>query len=216
MHRLLRHLKNVNIWLEECRKFFDHLRAMGYPVCAIDATFRRFSWNQRGKLLDLKVTSKANNFSTLYYGWIHLLQHKCSWYCAAAGTYGGEWLWYLSAASLLYTEEPQTTESRSLTVASIGRPTLICERVCSNSLERVWIYSWGNGFCRILTGHTDSPEKRPSEKQRTNTKYWWWLDCPLKYRNWKHSRTTLRLGHKAYLRRTYLEVLYTTNEYTWE
>ena len=65
------------------------------------------------KLLEPKATSKADNFFYLVQ-WMHLLQHKCTWYCAAAGTYGplalkaagwGWWLRYLSAASLLYAEE---------------------------------------------------------------------------------------------------------------
>ena len=69
MHRLLTHSSNINIWLEECHKFYDHLRARGYPARAIDATFRKVSWNQRSKLLEPKVTSKAdNNFFTLYNG----------------------------------------------------------------------------------------------------------------------------------------------------
>ena len=68
MHRLLTHSSNINIWLEECHKFYDHLRARGYPARAIDATFRKVSWNQRSKLLEPKVTSKANNFFTSYNG----------------------------------------------------------------------------------------------------------------------------------------------------
>ena len=68
MHRLLTHSSNINIWLEECHKFYDHLRARGYPARAIDATFRKVSWNQRSKLLEPKVTSKADNFFTLYNG----------------------------------------------------------------------------------------------------------------------------------------------------
>ena len=58
----------VNSWLEECRKLYNHLQARGYPACAIDATFRKVSWNQRSKLLEPKVTSKANNFFTSYNG----------------------------------------------------------------------------------------------------------------------------------------------------
>ena len=46
MHRLLTHSSKVNIWLEECSKFYYHLRARGYPACAIDAKFSKLSWNQ--------------------------------------------------------------------------------------------------------------------------------------------------------------------------
>ena len=62
----LKHSKNL---VEECRKFYDHLLAWGYPARAIDATFRKVSWNQRSKLLGPKVTSKADNFflSRVYY-----------------------------------------------------------------------------------------------------------------------------------------------------
>ena len=63
MHRLLTHSSNINIWLEECHKFYNHLRARSYP-----ATFRKVSWNPRSKLLEPKVTSKADNFFTLYNG----------------------------------------------------------------------------------------------------------------------------------------------------
>ena len=66
MHRPLTRSSNVNIWLEECRKFCDHLRARGYPARAIDAIFCKNSWNQWSKLLEPKVTSKADNFFTLY------------------------------------------------------------------------------------------------------------------------------------------------------
>ena len=45
-------LSNVNIWLEECRKFYDHLLARGYPGRAIDTTFRKVSLIQQSKLLD--------------------------------------------------------------------------------------------------------------------------------------------------------------------
>ena len=46
MHRLLTHSSNINIWLEECHKFYNHLLARGYPALAIDATFRKVAWNQ--------------------------------------------------------------------------------------------------------------------------------------------------------------------------
>ena len=36
MHRLLTHSSNINIWLEGCHKFYDHLRA-SYPACSVDA-----------------------------------------------------------------------------------------------------------------------------------------------------------------------------------
>ena len=45
-----------------CHKFYDHLRARGYPARAMDATFRKVTLNQRSKLLEPKVTSKAEAF----------------------------------------------------------------------------------------------------------------------------------------------------------
>ena len=86
MHRLLTHSSNVNIWLEECHKFYYHLRARTYPAHALDVTFRKVAWNQRIYLLEPKVTSKATTLHLVQ--WMCLLQHKCTWHCAAAGTYG--------------------------------------------------------------------------------------------------------------------------------
>ena len=51
MRRLLTHSSKVNVWLEECRKYYYHLRARGYPARAIDATFRKVSWNQTKQLV---------------------------------------------------------------------------------------------------------------------------------------------------------------------
>ena len=68
MHRLLKYSSNVNIWLEECCKFYDNLQAKGYSARAINATFRKFSWNQQIKLSGPKVTSKAENVFILYNG----------------------------------------------------------------------------------------------------------------------------------------------------
>ena len=67
MHRLLTHSRNINLWLEECHKFYDHRQARVYPASAIDAAFCKVSWNQRSKLLE-PITSKADNFFTLYNG----------------------------------------------------------------------------------------------------------------------------------------------------
>ena len=65
MHRLLTQSSNRNVRLEECRYFYDHLWALGK-----DSTFHNISWNQQSKLLEPKVTSKADNFFTsgLYNG----------------------------------------------------------------------------------------------------------------------------------------------------
>ena len=61
IHSLPTHSSNIYIWLEECRKFNDHRQARGYPARAIDATFSKVSWNQRSKLLEPNVTSKAGD-----------------------------------------------------------------------------------------------------------------------------------------------------------
>ena len=113
MHRLLTHSSNTNIWLEECHKFYYHMLARGYLACFIDATFSKVSWNQLSKLLEPKVTSKANNFFTLEGRSMRscsssipgafVLEKKHPLYSKGAGR--GWWLQYLSSVSLLYSEE---------------------------------------------------------------------------------------------------------------
>ena len=43
MRRLLAHSSNVNICLEECGKFFDHLRAQGVMVHVVLSTIEYYS-----------------------------------------------------------------------------------------------------------------------------------------------------------------------------
>ncbi len=52
MHRLLTHSSRPAVWLEECALFYSRLRKRGYPSKAIDATFRKVTWNQRSKMLE--------------------------------------------------------------------------------------------------------------------------------------------------------------------
>ena len=59
LQRLLTHSSSPTVWLEECRIFYDHLRNRGYPVKAIDASFRSVNWNQRRKMLEPKIRAKA-------------------------------------------------------------------------------------------------------------------------------------------------------------
>ena len=59
VQRLLTHFSNPSVRLEECRIFYKHLQDRGYPVKAIDSTFRVCSsnWNQRRKMLEPKTKS---------------------------------------------------------------------------------------------------------------------------------------------------------------
>ena len=59
LQRLLTHSSSPTVWLEECRIFYDHLRNRGYPVKAIDASFRSINWNQRRKMLEPKIRTKT-------------------------------------------------------------------------------------------------------------------------------------------------------------
>jgi len=61
VYRLLTHCSNAEIWIEECRKFYDHLRRRGYPAHAIRSTFRAVSWNQRPDLLKSKTQGKKES-----------------------------------------------------------------------------------------------------------------------------------------------------------
>ena len=58
LQRLLTHSSSPTVWLEDCRIFYDHLRNRGYPVKAIDASFRSINWNQRRKMLEPKTRIK--------------------------------------------------------------------------------------------------------------------------------------------------------------
>jgi hypothetical protein len=60
VQRLLTHSSNPSVWLEECRIFYEHLRNRGYPVKAINATFSSINWNQRQKILGLKVPAEGS------------------------------------------------------------------------------------------------------------------------------------------------------------
>ena len=53
--RLLTHSSTPTIWIEECRRFYDHLRRRGYPAAAIRSTFRKVSWSQRQHVLNPKM-----------------------------------------------------------------------------------------------------------------------------------------------------------------
>ena len=53
--RLLTHSSNSKVWMEECTTFYEHLRNRGYPVKAIDSSFREVNWMQCEKLLELKA-----------------------------------------------------------------------------------------------------------------------------------------------------------------
>ena len=59
VQRLLTHFSNPSVLLEECSIFYKHLQDRGYPVKAIDSTFRVCSsnWNQRRKMLEPKTKS---------------------------------------------------------------------------------------------------------------------------------------------------------------
>lgn len=46
--------------MEECAIFYEHLRNRGYPVKAIDSSFREINWLQRRKLLELKAIKSGN------------------------------------------------------------------------------------------------------------------------------------------------------------
>jgi hypothetical protein len=48
----------VKIWIEECRRFYDHLRRRGYPAAAISSTFQKVSWSQRQHVLNPKMKSE--------------------------------------------------------------------------------------------------------------------------------------------------------------
>ena len=61
--RLLTHSSTPTIWIEECRRFYDHLRRRGYPAAAISSTFRKVSWSQRQHVLNPKMKSENENFS---------------------------------------------------------------------------------------------------------------------------------------------------------
>ena len=61
VQRLLTHSSNPSVWLEECRIFYEHLRNRGYPVKAIDSTFRSINWNQRQKMLESKMLARGKN-----------------------------------------------------------------------------------------------------------------------------------------------------------
>ena len=61
VQRLLTHSSNPSVWLEECRIFYEHLRNRGYPVKAINATFSSINWNQRQKILGLKMPAEGSN-----------------------------------------------------------------------------------------------------------------------------------------------------------
>lgn len=61
LHRLLTHSSNPQVWLEECRTFYEHLRNRGYPVKAIDSSFREISWNQRRIMLEPKTAKTGND-----------------------------------------------------------------------------------------------------------------------------------------------------------
>ena len=52
LQRLLTHSSSPTVWLEECCRFYSHLRNRGYPVKAIDSSFRSVNWNQRRKMLE--------------------------------------------------------------------------------------------------------------------------------------------------------------------
>mmetsp|Transcript_17042 Transcript_17042/g.46744 ORF Transcript_17042/g.46744 Transcript_17042/m.46744 type:complete len:257 (+) Transcript_17042:1173-1943(+) len=49
--RLLTHSCNANQWLYECRTFYEHLRARGYPTKAIQEAFHNVCWNDRRRYL---------------------------------------------------------------------------------------------------------------------------------------------------------------------
>ena len=69
LHRLLTHSSSPTVWLEECRVFYDHLRNRGYPVKAIDSSFRKVNWNQRRSLLAPKTkTEQDDSFFHEYRG----------------------------------------------------------------------------------------------------------------------------------------------------
>jgi hypothetical protein len=56
MQRLLTQSSNPLVWLED-----EHLQNRGYPVKAIDATFSSINWNQRQKILGLKMPAEGTN-----------------------------------------------------------------------------------------------------------------------------------------------------------
>ena len=66
--RLLTHSSTPTIWIEECRRFYDHLRRRGYPAAAISSTFRKVSWSQRQHVLNPKMKSENEIFFATYRG----------------------------------------------------------------------------------------------------------------------------------------------------
>ena len=66
--RLLTHSSTPTIWIEECRRFYDHLRRRGYPASAISSTFQKVSWNQRQQILNPKAECENEIFFATYRG----------------------------------------------------------------------------------------------------------------------------------------------------
>ena len=51
LQRLLTHSSTPEIWMEECRKFYEHLRRRGYPHKLLFRIFDQVSWCQRKEIL---------------------------------------------------------------------------------------------------------------------------------------------------------------------
>ena len=62
LRRLLTHSSSMEIWLEECGIFYEHLRRRGYPTKMLYRAFNQVSWNNRKGILEHKEKhAKINN-----------------------------------------------------------------------------------------------------------------------------------------------------------
>ena len=69
LHRLLTHsCSGPAVWLDECRIFYDLLCNRGYPVKAIDSSFRKVNWNQRRSLLEPRTKTEQDDSFFHEYG----------------------------------------------------------------------------------------------------------------------------------------------------
>ena len=68
--RLLTHSCDSTSWIEECKVFYNHLRARGYPAYAIRSAFSKVCWSDRPRFLYEKdaPSNKNEKFFETYRG----------------------------------------------------------------------------------------------------------------------------------------------------
>ena len=78
IQRLLTHSSTPEIWIEECRIFYEHLRRRGYPHRILFRAFDQVSWNQREQILTRKgqrPEARKNHFFETYRGCVFSIRN---------------------------------------------------------------------------------------------------------------------------------------------